>query len=142
MSWLMQILQLLLNGQSLKDKSQAFTEQWLNSIRQLVLLLVVTIIGMVLFCVAVSFAVKEGLSLADNGGFTWSAFFTGSVVLAITSLITIFYGLSKARWLSAVGMQEKKSVPPAPSPIEEALALVIKDFVKEREFQREHSKQP
>lgn len=129
----------------LAEKSQALTANVVNHVRYMVMLALIAIAALALFCVGVSMMLEDVLKNIDlNGGFTNTATFYGSLTLTLITLGTICYCMREKTWLKATGIEkdeEKKSSGPAQtSPIENALALVITDFVQERQQQRAHEK--
>ena len=79
-----------------------------------------------------------------HGTFTTTATFYGSLALTLITFGTICYCMGEKTWLKATGIEreeEKRSqITAQTSPIENALALVITDFVQERQHQRAHEK--
>lgn len=150
MNAVFRIIELLLAfkfGQSggLAEKSQALTASVLNHIRQMVVLVVIAIAALALFCVGVSMLLEDVLRNIDlHGVFTVTATFYGSLALTLVTLGTIGYCLRERTWLQVTGVEkeeEKRSSSTAQtSPIENALALVITDFVQERQHHRASEK--
>lgn len=129
----------------LAEKSQALTANVVNHVRYMVMLALIAIAALALFCVGVSMLLEDVLKNIDlHGGFTSTATFYGSLILTLLTLGTIVYCMREKTWLKATGIEreEQKRAPGAAqtSPIENALALVITDFVQERQHQRTQEK--
>lgn len=122
-----------------KEPSVAITQQLVLHTRALILLAVTTLGSLALSCVGISLLIANIAGILDKGdGFEFSG---GTwVYLAMTLVFggTLIWSLRKSTWLQSVGLQE----PPASqakkgSPIENALALLVMDFVDERQRKRQ-----
>jgi hypothetical protein len=126
----------------LSEKSIALSEAVVNRIRQIVILIVVAIGALAIFCVGVSIAVNDLLKNIDlHGQITFSATLMGSSLLIGITLGILFYCLREKTWMTLTGIErekreERQKSTPAVSPIENAIALLITDFVEERNRQR------
>jgi hypothetical protein len=106
-------------------KSQTVSKQVMTTARRLVIFVLIALGCMILFCVGISIAATNLAIQLDN------PILVGSV-LAVLSLSIFFICLSQKIWVKAAAIKpENKNS--APSPVEDALALLIKDIVQERQ---------
>lgn len=118
-------------------KSQTLSKQVLGTIRKLLIVVVASLGAMALFCVGVSVAIFDlAKQLEMNSGVVFTGPFKVGCSLAFISLGIFIYCLSQKAWLEAAAMKEENK-PKGPSPIEEALAVLIKDIVVERQTKRQ-----
>ncbi len=127
MDQIFKVMELVMNATV--QKSQVMSRQVLNNVRRIIIFIVIALGSMVLFCVGVSMAVSELARQLDRPVMLGS-------VLAALSLCIFFYCLSQKAWLKTTtpNIENNKQMP---SPIEEALGLLIKDFVVERQMKRD-----
>lgn len=127
---------------SLVETSEVLTQAVVNRIRQMLILLLVAIGGLSLFCVGMSLTVEDLLRQIDaNGGFTPTAMFFGGMTLTILSLGAVAYCMREKTWNKTIGFEkdEPKEQPVQSSgAIEQAIALLITDFVQERSERRKN----
>lgn len=130
----------------LAEKSQELTANVVNHVRHIVTIALIAIAALALFCVGVSMMLEDVLKNIDlHGAFTSTATFYGSLALTLITLGTICYCMREKTWLKVTGIEkeeEKRSQASSAStsPMETALALVITDFVQERQHQRSQEK--
>ena len=126
------------------EDTQGIPKKLVNNIRQLVIILVVTLGSLALFCIGVTIAVTNLLKqLDETNTFTWTATFTGGVIVLALTLIAMFICLREKTWMKASGFarverEDEPLPPPTASPLEEAVGMLIKDFVMERENNRQN----
>ena len=109
-------------------KSQTVSKQVINKVRRLVIFVLISLGCMILFCIGVSIAATN-LAIELN-----NPILVGSI-LAVFSLSIFFICLSQKIWLNAAS-EKNENKNSAPSPVEDALALLIKDIVQERQTNR------
>ena len=137
---LLKVLGLVTNF--LSAKSQSLSTQVINSLRKIIVFIIVSLGAMTLFCVGISLLVNH---LAERMETNQPLIFNGTVGLGLSlsllSLMVFIYCLSQKTWQQAVSNREEKKYI-GPSPIEEALGLLIKDFVMERQLKRQEKTNP
>lgn len=119
--------------------SQAITQQVVLRVRAITMLAICAIGSLALGCVGLSlFIAKLAAQLDSPDGFEWT---TGvSVYLGMTAffVIALIFTMRKETWLSSVGFNTQKEAPrKGGSPIENAIALVVMDFLEERQQRRQ-----
>lgn len=109
-------------------KSQTVSKQLMVTVRKLTVFVIIALACMALFCVGVSIVVIDLANQIEK------PLIVGSI-LAVLSLSVFFICLSQKAWLkaAAISSETKKN---AASPVEDALALLIKDIVEERQMKR------
>ena len=135
MDYFLKIFELLTNFTA--AKSSTMSKQVVTTLRKIIAFVIIALGSMALFCVGVTMAVSELASQIDNNqSVDWNGKLTSGVILAVITLGTFLYFLSQKAWLKAASLreEEKKS---GPSPMEEALSILIKDIVVERQMKRE-----
>ncbi|MBA2404508.1 MAG: hypothetical protein H0V66_07045 [Bdellovibrionales bacterium] len=126
MDQLLGLLEIFMGAAS--SKSQSLSKQLLITARKIVIIIGIALAAVVLFCVGVSMAIIDLSREFEN------ATLVGSILAAI-SLCVFLFCLSQRSWLKAAAIKEEPTKS-ATSPIEEALALLIKDLVEERQLKR------
>lgn len=126
------------NAKSLfKQPTIDLTQQLVLHIRALTVVLVSTIGSLVLSCVGISFLVSNIAGQLDRS--EEFAFTGGTItfsILSVVSLGILFYSLRRNTWLRAVGFEEKREAPKQSGALENAVALLVMDFVEERQKKR------
>jgi hypothetical protein len=139
MNFLLPLLSFFIgNAKSLfKQPSIDLTQQVVLHLRALTLVLVSTIGSLVLSCVGISFLISNIANQLDHSE---EVRFTGSMiaflVLTVLSVGFLFYSLRRSTWLRALGFEEKRPAPKQTSALENAVALLVMDFVEERQKKR------
>lgn len=119
-----------------KEPSQAITQQLALHARALTLLVITSVGALVIFCVGLSlFFVNLANQLDQSSTYQFTA---GSAIYLLLTLISgfiLFWVLRKNAWSQALNTpsktQERKG-----SPIENAVALLMMDFLEERQQKR------
>ena len=134
MDQIFKIIELIMNVTA--AKSQTVSKQLMTTARKIIIFVIISLGAMALFCVGVSMAVADlAKQYDDQSTASWTGSVTIGLLLASLSLSLFFYCLSQKAWLSAASIND--SAKKAPSPIEEALAILIKDIVVERQIKRQ-----
>lgn len=129
-----------------KEPGEALTLQLALKIRSIAILVVVTMASLALSCVGISLLVAKFAQQMDaEGSFFWTpglSIYLGLTVLAIGTLI---YSLNRKTWMTQLGyIQNSASQSPGRQgggrPLENAVAMLIMDFVEERQKRREKRK--
>lgn len=126
-----------------KQPTIDLTQQLVLHIRALTVVLVSTIGSLVLSCVGISFLVSNiagKLDAAEEFAITG-----GTITFAILSVFSVgvlIYSLRRNTWLRAVGFEEKREAPKQSGAIENAVALLVMDFVEERQKKRTNPSDP
>lgn len=122
-----------------KNPGEALTQQIILNIRALTVVILSSIGGLALFCCGIYMLVSNVATQLDAGGpLQATATLIVASSLSLISLGVMIFSLRAQTWLRATGFQNasaKKSK--QTSPIESAIALLVMDFIKERERQRE-----
>lgn len=120
-----------------KQPSIDLTQQVVLHLRALTMVLVSTIGSLVLSCVGISLLVSNIAGQLDR---TEEFQFTGGTILfsilSVVSLGILFYSLRRNTWLRALGFEEKRQAPKQSGALENAVALLVMDFVEERQKKR------
>ncbi len=127
----------------LKEPGEALTQQLVLKIRSITILLVMTIAALALSCVGISLSVVEFAKQMDlEGHFTWTAGLTIYLFLTILSMGTLAYSLSRKAWVHQTGFSDRDSskTKATQRPLENALTLLLMDFIEERKSRRENRK--
>lgn len=132
----------LLKAQNLKEKSLRLSNEILQQIRRILVLISLTFGAFVLFCISVGYFIDRTLTLLDRGAFYFTPSLIFLIVFMIVCLIVFIYSTNKNVWTEAFkkDQQEEKIeeiTSSSVSPIETAISLFILDFIKERETARE-----
>ncbi|KYG61475.1 hypothetical protein AZI86_17330 [Bdellovibrio bacteriovorus] len=119
--------------------SQAITQQVVLRVRAITILAICAIGSLALSCVGLSLLIaKIATQLDSPEGFVWT---TGtSVYLGMTLLFVgaLVITMLRSTWLSSGGFNPQKEAPrKGGSPIENAIALVVMDFLEERQQRRQ-----
>ncbi|MBY0515435.1 MAG: hypothetical protein K2P81_00900 [Bacteriovoracaceae bacterium] len=120
------IIELLMN--LMTAKSQGISKQIVLTARKLILLILLACLSAALFCVGVSMVVIDVAQKIENPVMVGS-------ILASVALIGLILCLNQKQWLKSSSIKEE-ATPRGPSPIEQALALLITDIVSERQLKR------
>lgn len=109
-------------------KSQTISKQVMATVRKLIVFVIIALACMALFCVGVSMVVIDVANQIEK------PLIVGSI-LAVLSLSIFFICLSQKAWMKAAAIKSESNKSTT-SPVEEALALLIKDIVEERQMKR------
>jgi hypothetical protein len=139
MGFLLPVLSFLLgNAKSLfKQPSIDLTQQVVLHVRALTLVLVSTIGSLVLSCVGISLLISSIAGQLDHAeDFHFTGGMTVFSVLTVLSVGFLFYSLRRNTWLRALGFEEQRQAPKQSGALENAVALLVMDFVDERQKKR------
>ncbi len=142
MKFLLPLISFLIGnaGSFFKEPRQAITQQVILHIRSITILAVSAIGSLALACVGVSLLIAN---LAGQLDATTEFHFTYGTYLYLA--MTLFFGgvlfwtLRRDTWLKAVGFQEKQQAAKKGNVLENALALIVMDFLEERQHRRQGS---
>jgi phosphate/sulfate permease len=126
------------NAKSLfKQPSIDLTQQVVLHLRALTLVLVSTIGSLVLSCVGISLLIASIAGQLDRAEeFRFTGGMTVFSILTVFSLAFLFYSLRRDTWLRSLGFEEKRQAPKQSGALENAVALLVMDFVDERQKKR------
>lgn len=131
-------------GQSnlLSEKSLEVSAEILNQLRRILILTVLTLGSLVLFCIGMSFLIERLLNNLDQSQIIMTPSIYFLLIFLFLCVLTILYATQKKKWLE-IFKQEKSSQPQGGpligSQLESVLALLVMDFIKEREVNRERA---
>lgn len=151
MRWLGMVLSFLFGRMNTKPKSfreiamEIFDDVSRRS-RKVVSLTLAGLAAVIFFCGGVFISIIDGTTQYDRlGAVNWTATFGAGVALILLA-VAVFAGVFLRAWPGA--LQRHSRVPPhqetsvLPSALEQALAALVMDFVKERELRRAARPQP
>ncbi len=128
-----------------KDSSEIITRQLALHLRAITFLLVTALGSLTLSCVGISlFIVSLAKQLEAEDGFTFSNSMIVYLVMSLISISVLIYSLKSKTWLEKLETEKPTPTPKASGAIENAVALLVMDFVEERQKKREatHSSSP
>lgn len=127
------------------ERSQEISVEILNQVRRILILVVITLGALTMFCMGMSHLIERVLNKLDEGSF----YFTPAIGVILFFLVicigVLIYSTNKNVWLN-IFKKEKAQLEEAPpaSPlgnqIESVISLLVLDFIKERESNREARK--
>ena len=131
---------------SIGERSQEISVEILNQVRRILILVVITLGALTMFCMGMSHLIERVLNNLDDGTF----FFTPAIGVILLFLVicigVLIYSTNKNIWLNIFKVEkiQKEEAPQNPIgvQIESVVSLLILDFIKEREFNREERKEP
>lgn len=139
MKWFAMIFSFLL-GQfksSSISPSLIFVQKALEKSRSLVFLATVSFISALLFAAGILIAAINGFTQYDQTNSVYmSATFVGGLSLAILSGISLAIVFAKKNW-QVPNLKAAEAETRTPSPIEEAVSLLLNDFIEDRRSQRQ-----
>ncbi|AHZ86234.1 hypothetical protein [Bdellovibrio bacteriovorus] len=126
------------NAKSLfKEPGIAFTQQLVLHLRALTFVLVSTIGSLALSCVGTSLFIASLAGQLDKGEeFQITGGMIVYLVMTVISAGVLIYSLNKKTWLKALGFVEKPVAPKQSGALENAVALLVMDYVEERQSKR------
>lgn len=133
--------------QMISEKSIRLSQEILNQLRRVITLVAMLVGSLVLFCLGMSYFIDRTLDQLDGGNFSFTPSLIFLSIFMAVCLIVVFYSTNKSVWTSVFkkdqeeeeAKQQKAEVPnQGANPIETAVSLLILDFVKEREFNRQN----
>jgi flagellar basal body-associated protein FliL len=131
----------------IKEPAEAFSQQLAMRVRSLTTLLVSVIGSLALGCVGLSLFIASIASQLDkNEEFHVSGGMMVFLGLTVVSIGVLVYSLSSKTWMKSLGFEEKP--PQAPSAgskrsgaLENAVALLVMDYIDERKSRRDEKHQ-
>ena len=125
-----------------KEPGIAFTQQLVLRIRSLTLLIVMIIGSLTITLVGFSLLLsKVAEQLDKQEGLSISSGMILYVVVSLCAIGFLIYNLSAKKWLQTSGLVEQQQKPKGVgSTLENAVSLLIMDFVQARQERRENSK--
>ncbi|MDO9182718.1 MAG: hypothetical protein Q7U04_09930 [Bacteriovorax sp.] len=131
--------------QKIGERSHEISIEILNQIRRILILVVITLGALTLFCMGMSHLIERILNKLDEGIFVFTPAIGVILCFLLICIGVLIYSTNKNVWLD-IFKKEKVSEPaPSQNPIgtqiESVISLLILDFIKEREFAREHKKE-
>ncbi|MNL22293.1 hypothetical protein D3C87_1436330 [compost metagenome] len=128
-----------------KEPGVAITQQVVMHVRSLTLIVVTCLGALTLFCVSLSLLVA-GLArqVEVEDGFVFSNGMIVYSVMVVLSLAVLIYGLKKDTWLRSLGFETRPQQQAASSKggaLENAVALLVMDYVEERQAKRQKTEQ-
>lgn len=142
MKFLLPLLSFFLgNAKSLfKEPSVALTQQLVLHVRTITILLTSAIGSLALSCVGVSlFIASIARQLDLNEDFTITPAMCVYLGMTVVFAGILFYSLRRKTWLSNLGFEEKPTPAKQSGALENAVALLVMDFVEERQSRRKDS---
>lgn len=115
-------------------KSQISSKQLVETARKLIIITLISLGAMALFCVGIAIIFASIANQVEHPILIGAA-------LAVISLIALVLCLRHKSWVKTEFEKEEPAVKAA-SPMEQALALLITDFVMERQTKRNNSESP
>lgn len=121
-----------------REPSQALTQQLVLRIRAITVLAVTAIGSLALACVGVSLLIANlaGQLDADRDFQMTAGTFLYLGMTAVFSGV-LFWALRRETWLKAAGFQEQRPTQKQSGALESALALIVMDFLEERQQRRQ-----
>ena len=127
-----------------KAPGEALTKQFVLAFRALSVVILSSIGAMAVFCTGiVMFVSNIATQLDQSGEVKMTAGFGLTLALTIISLAVLIYNMREKTWLKATGFQFAEEPPAKTSgALENAIALLVMDFVKERQNRRQADNNP
>jgi hypothetical protein len=124
-----------------QDKGSALTQQVILHIRAVAKVLVSAIASLVLSCVGISLLISSLATQLDKSeGFQLTNSMMVYVGMTAVSLLALFLSLRQKTWLKVMKSDEpSKSSNTKSGALESAVALLVLDFVEERQNRRKNS---
>ncbi|MNK01238.1 hypothetical protein D3C87_190330 [compost metagenome] len=120
-----------------KEPGVALTQQVVMHVRSLSLVIISCIGSLALFCVGVSLLIAKLAGQVDaDEGFSFTSGMIVYSAMVIVSAGVLTYALRKDTWLKAVGFEQKPTEARKSGALESAVALLVMDFVEERQNRR------
>lgn len=124
-----------------KEPGVALTQQLVLHLRAIGLMMATIIGSLTLFCVGMSLFISRFATQFDHPeGFTFTISMGIFLGLTVISIGVLAYSLRKKTWLEAMGFGQKATPPPGVGgkggALESAVALLVMDFIEERQSRR------
>ncbi|MBY0416256.1 MAG: hypothetical protein K2Q18_18930 [Bdellovibrionales bacterium] len=133
--------------QTLGARSQEISIEIINQIRRVIILVVITVGALVMFCLGFSHLIERILNNIDQGNFIFTPSIWVIIVFLIFCMAILVYSTNKKVWLKMLKKEEEdKEEVKAPvgllgsGQLESVISLLVLDFIKEREANRELNK--
>jgi uncharacterized membrane protein YidH (DUF202 family) len=129
--------------QSLGARSQEISAEILNQIRRVLILVMVTIGALTLFCMGVSHLIQRILDNMDEGKFVFTPSIWAILAFLIICVSILIYSTNKRVWLKMFEKEKEEVKLPSGffgGQLESVISLLVLDILKEREANREKSR--
>ena len=134
-------------GQSslLSEKSLEISAEILNQLRRILILTVLTLGSLALFCMGMSLLIERLLNNLDQSQMIMTPSIWFLLAFQALCVLTILYATQKKKWLEIFKQEKEGKSSQAPqgpligSQLESVLALLVMDYIKEREANRERA---
>jgi hypothetical protein len=134
-------------GQSnlLSEKSLEISAEILNQLRRILILIVLTLGSLALFCMGMSLLIERLLNNLDQSQMIMTPSIWFLLAFQALCVLTILYATQKSKWLEIFKQEKDTKSSQAPQgpliggQLESVLALLVMDFIKEREANRERA---
>jgi len=142
MKYLIPLITLFLSNYKhlFQDQGTALTQQVILHIRAVAKVLVFAIASLVLSCVGISLLISSlATQLDKNEGFALTNSMLVYIGMTVVALAGLFYSLRQKTWLKVLKTEEKqKAASHKSGALESAVALLVLDFVEERQSRRKN----
>lgn len=120
-----------------KEPSIALTQQLALHVRSIIMMVVTAIGSLTLLCVGISLLINSiGKQMDLNEGFVFTSGMMVYTSLTVVSLGVLIYILNRKTWLNKLGFEERPPAPKQSGALENAVALLVMDYVEERQNRR------
>lgn len=126
-------------SKSLRESALEIFEEITFRSRRLVSLLLVGLASVILLCGGLFISILNATTQYDRSGLiAWTATFSSGIALILIAAVTFSFVFLRA-WPQSFRMKQKEqpTAPAGTSSLENALAALVMDYVKEREIKRE-----
>ncbi len=125
------------------EKSQEISVEILNQVRQVLVLIMITLGALTLFCIGMGYLIERVLNKLDEGTLVFTPSLGVILAFLLLCVFTLLYSTNKSIWLKIFKKEKisknENSNGPLGGQIESVLSLLVLDFIKEREFKREQA---
>lgn len=145
MNFLLPIISFFIgNAKSLfKEPGTAITQQLVLHLRAITFVLVSTIGSLALSCVGLSLFIASIAGQLDKGEeFQISGGMIVYLCMTVISAGVLAYSLNRKTWLKALGFAERPTPPKQSGALENAVALLVIDYIEERQNKRSEKQEP
>lgn len=145
----MKILEILLAFLSTQGKAffaantEAVGERIANNARRVAMLISANVIAVVLFCAGFKMAYSDAVATFEKGyGWSWTPGVIGGLILTSLASVGLWWSFSEDRWRRAVSSEseerarEEEAQAAGPSPIENAIAVILLEIAHEMRARR------
>jgi Na+/H+-translocating membrane pyrophosphatase len=126
------------------ERSQEISVEILNQVRRILILVVITLGALTMFCMGMSHLIERVLDRLDEGSFYFTPAIGVILFFLVICIAVLIYSTNKNVWLNIFKKEknQKEDAPASPlgNQIESVISLLVLDFIKERESNRESRK--